>query len=84
MKPAPASRAANDALMRRISVRRHIPTACITSVVIALQPVPSIEMERLAPPRGNVPVPAATFEMTARLCLAHDGGGVLTARIARR
>ena len=83
MATIPASRSATEAIPHRTRMRRHLPSACIVSIVIALRHAPSIEMERVAPPRGNVPVPAATFEITARLFLAHDGCGVLTARIAR-
>jgi hypothetical protein len=81
MSITPGSRTAKHEIVRRIDLRRHASTACLVSIVAAL--IPSMELERHVP-RGDVSLPAATFEMTARLCLAHDGCGSLTARIARR
>jgi hypothetical protein len=81
MSITPGSRTAKHEIVRRIDLRRHAPMACLVSIVAAL--IPSIELERPAPPRGDGSLPAATFEITARLCLAHDGCGSLTARINR-
>lgn len=69
MKFAPGSRVAPHAFRRRIGVRRHIPAACIASIVIALQPAPSIEVQQPAPPRLDAPLDAAMFQMKACMTL---------------
>jgi len=45
--------------------------------------VSSIGVERLTPSRADGAVPAAMFELTGRLCLAHDGCGSLTVRVVK-
>jgi hypothetical protein len=81
MTTMPRSSEFIGARRRRFDVRRHTRTACITSIVIALQSISSIELFRSD---RVTPAAAITFEMTARLRLPGTGCGSLTARFSGR
>jgi hypothetical protein len=65
--------------MRRHAARRHLPAVCMTSIVIALNPVPALTVGQ-APGSSTSPERGA-YAVTARLCVARDSCGSLTAHI---
>lgn len=64
--------------------RRHLPTLCLVSIVIAFQPVPSMRLQLpdvVAHPMDRLAVPMMV-QVTAQLCVSGDRCGVLTARVS--
>ena len=66
-------------VVRRHTVRRHLPTACLVSIVIALQPVPSMRVQLPESTPGST---RPEFQVTARLCVSGDRCGSLVARVS--
>lgn len=83
MTTAPGGRILNRSFTRRIGTRWHMLATSIASIVLALQPITSVEVRQASPPRSGVPV-RVTVEVTARICLSHSGCASLTAGITPR
>jgi hypothetical protein len=88
MTTAPGSRPVMHEVVRRIyarrvGVRRHVSTVCIASIVLALPPVTSIQVEARSLPRNELSRAAAAVELTARLCVVDSGCGSLTIRLGK-
>ena len=65
--------------MRHRAARRHIPAVCMTSIVIALNPVPTVTVGQ-APGSPSAPERGA-YAVTVRLCVARDSCGSLSAHL---
>jgi hypothetical protein len=62
--------------LRRHVRRRHVPAACLASIVVALHPVPSFTVgESPAPASLTSSVPG--YELRAQLCLSREQCGSL-------
>lgn len=73
----------HDIFAPRRLARRHLPTACLVSIVIVFRPVPSLRVhfpDAAAHPMEGLAVPLVQF--TAQLCVIGDRCGVLTARVS--
>jgi len=84
MTTASGSRTTKHALVRRVDVRRHALMACMASIVLALHPLTSFQVERLTVSPIDGPAAAMAIELTGQLCLAHDSCGSITARLVKR
>jgi hypothetical protein len=76
------SRSAASRVVRRLGTRRHLPTICFASIVIALQQVPSLALERGSSDRVPGSPTMTSYELTVRLCLVHGPCGSAALRIA--
>ncbi|HET9011035.1 MAG TPA: hypothetical protein VFN38_04435 [Gemmatimonadaceae bacterium] len=65
--------------MRHRAARRHIPAVCMTSIVIAFTPVPTVTVGQ-APRSASAPEHGA-YAVTVRLCVPLDRCGSLTAHV---
>ena len=83
MTSAQGGRILSRSFTRRIGTRRHLLATSIASIVLALQPITSVDVRQASPPWSGVPV-RVTVEATARICLPHSGCASLTAGITPR
>lgn len=83
MTTAPGGRILKRSFTRRIGTHRHMLATSIASIVLALQPMTSVEVGQSSPQWSSVPV-RVTVEVTARICLSHSGCASLTAGITPR
>jgi hypothetical protein len=61
--------------LRRHATRRHVPTVCLASIVVALHPVMVLDR---APAPSSAPASVPGYEVTARLCVTPQSCGSLT------
>ena len=62
----------------RTLARRHLPTACLVSIVVVLQPMPVLTSAIAEPSPAHA---VRTYELSARICLARGDCGALSARV---
>lgn len=68
----------------RALARRHLPTACLVSIAVVFQPLPTVTSSVSDPAAPVTPASmqvARMVEVTVRLCLAPGRCGTLVARV---
>jgi hypothetical protein len=78
------SHRAARALTRHVDRHRHLLASGLVSIVLALQPMTSLELRRFAASRTELSVHTTSVEMTVHLCIARAGCGALTAQVLPR